>query len=56
MTYLEDGVTVLEATSVEYPCSETETFDNDKTVWVVLSFGVTFGVCCWQYFIAFVIA
>ena len=56
MIYLEGGVIVYEATSVEYPCPESETSDSDNTFWVVLlPLGVIFCVCCWPCLIAFVI-
>ena len=32
MMYLEDGVIVFEATSLEYPCSESETIDYDNSL------------------------
>ena len=56
MIYLEGGVIVYEATSVEYPCPESDTSGSDNTFWVVLlPLGVIFCVCCWPCLIAFVI-
>ena len=65
MMYLEDGVIVFEATSVEYLCPESETIDYDnslvlsavvRSLWCLLlaTFnGIYNGIC--NSLIAFVI-